>query len=49
MGMKKVLKVSIFVIEYGAGIISVSLYSLSSQLSFDTQHLIFIHCINGDL
>ena len=47
MGMQKILKVSIFVIEHGVGIISVSFYSLNSQLSFDTQHLIFTHCRNG--
>ena len=47
MGMHKTLQVSIFFIEHSADIISVSFYSLISQLSFDTQHLILIHCKNG--
>jgi len=47
MGMRKTLKVYIFVIEHGTDIIPVSFYPLNSQLSFDTQHLIFIHCINS--
>jgi len=46
MGTRKTLKVYIFVIEHGTDIIPVSFYSLNSQLSFDTQHLIFIHCRN---
>jgi len=49
MGMHKTLKVYIFVIEYDTDIIQVSLYSLNSQLSFDTLHLVFIQCRNGQM
>jgi len=42
MGMHKILKVYIFVIEHDTDIFQVSLYSLNSQLSFDTLHLLFI-------
>ena len=49
MGMSKTLKVYIFVIEHDTDIIQVSLYSLNSQLSFDTLHLVFIQCRNGQM
>ena len=47
MGMHKTLKMYIFAIEYGIDIIPVSFYSLNSELSFDTQHFMFIHFRNG--
>ena len=33
--------------EYRTEIIPVSFYSLNSELSFDTQHFVFIHFRNG--
>ena len=42
LGMRKTLKVYILVIKHDTDIIQVSLYSLNSQLSFDTLHLVFI-------
>jgi len=49
MGMSKTLKVYFFVIEHDTDIIQVSLYSLNSQLSFDTLHLVFIQCRNDQM
>ena len=49
LGMCKTLKVYIFIIEHDTDIIQVSLYSLNSQLSFDTIYLVFIQFRNGQM
>ena len=45
--MQKTFKIHIFVVEHGTDMIPVSFYCLRSQLSFDTQHLMFMHYINS--
>ena len=47
MGMHKTLKIHIFAMEHGTDIIPVSVYSLKSQLSFDTKHFMFIFYKNS--
>ena len=45
--MKRLRCISLSYIEHDTDIIPVSFYSLTGQLSFDIQHLIFIHCRNS--